>query len=190
MTPATYASEVHHRLTTAYRLTRTRLDTHHRRQKDLYDKSHPTSSPFQAGDNVWLHCPAVKPGLTSKLAQPWTGPYRVVKRINDVTYRILRLTGPAGRRSRMVVHSDRLKLCRRLPPDIDHDAHEESTPPEATRHVSASDTDLEPVDATAQLYDVDDSFVVLRAEQPANGRQRPARQRTRPRYLADYELDI
>ena len=36
----------------------------------------------------------------------------------------------------------------------------------------------------------DDSFVVLRAEQPATKCQCPVCQRTRPRYLDDHELNI
>jgi len=43
-----------------------------------------------------------------KLHHPWTGLFRVVKRLSDVNYRIQHVQHP---RKRMVVHFDRLKPC-------------------------------------------------------------------------------
>lgn len=59
---------------------------------------------FKEGDQVWLHNPRRKKGVSPKLTSDWEGPYSVLKKINDVVYRI-QLT----RRSKpRVVHRDRL----------------------------------------------------------------------------------
>lgn len=67
------------------------------------------------GDTVWLYPPAVSKGRAPKFHRPWKGPYRVVKFLSDVTYRI-QLVSPRkqhDRRShhRLVVHFNRLKPC-------------------------------------------------------------------------------
>lgn len=51
-------------------------------------------------------------GRPKKLHLPWTGPYRVLKKISDCDYRIKL---PDSRKLPMVVHFNRLKLC---PPSI------------------------------------------------------------------------
>ena len=43
---------------------------------------------FQLGDAVWLYNPRVKRNISSKLAWPWDGPYRVMEKLTDVVYRI------------------------------------------------------------------------------------------------------
>ena len=39
-------------------------------------------------DLVWLHSSVVPKGVGRKLYQPWTGPYRVIKKLSDAVYRI------------------------------------------------------------------------------------------------------
>ena len=57
---------------------------------------------------VWLHSPVVQRGKSRKFHHPWTGPWRITKRLSDVTYRIR----DCNRRHRqVVVHFDRLKPC-------------------------------------------------------------------------------
>lgn len=46
--------------------------------------------------------------VREKLHHPWSGPYQVVKRLSDVTYRIRNMK---ARHKRQVVHFDRLKPC-------------------------------------------------------------------------------
>ncbi|KAJ8031890.1 hypothetical protein HOLleu_25243 [Holothuria leucospilota] len=43
---------------------------------------------YEKGDLVLVHSPAVKKGTTSKLHRPWQGPGLVLKRINDVLFRV------------------------------------------------------------------------------------------------------
>eukprot|EP00731_Ephydatia_muelleri_P000267 Em0001g267a len=60
---------------------------------------------------VWLHYPAVPRGLSRKLHRPWKGPFKVVERFGNSTYKI---KGPRST-NHQVVHFDRLKPC---PPNI------------------------------------------------------------------------
>ena len=53
------------------------------------------------GDLVWLHFPVVSHGSSHKLYHPWTGPYKIVKKLSDITYPI---KSCRGRRHRLVVH--------------------------------------------------------------------------------------
>ena len=74
------------------------------RQKRHYDlKAH--KHLYQQGDAVWLHSPARKKGLSPKLQRPWEGPYLVLDRLSDVTYRIQK----SQRSKPRVVHNNRLK---------------------------------------------------------------------------------
>ena len=70
----------------------------------MYDvKVH--GAPYQVGDWVWLHSPAVLRGQCRKLHHPWTGPFKVVECIGECYYRIKSKNGKII----TVVHFDRLK---------------------------------------------------------------------------------
>ena len=74
-----YVTDLRSSLEIAYQRVRERMGHKLSRQKDLYDrKLH--GDPFQPGDLVWLHSPAVPRGQPKKLHRPWTGPFRVVRR--------------------------------------------------------------------------------------------------------------
>ncbi|CAN7941120.1 unnamed protein product [Ixodes pacificus] len=59
---------------------------------------------LQPGDKVWLHQPRRTKGRCPKLQPNWEGPYEVVKRLNDVVYRVRHLLS----RKVHVVYFDRL----------------------------------------------------------------------------------
>ena len=75
--------------------------------KRLYDQQ-VHGELYQVGDHVWLHTTVLACNNTKKLHHPWTGPYRVVKRLTDSTYRIQLPSNPC---KRLLVHFDRLKPC-------------------------------------------------------------------------------
>ena len=52
-------------------------------------------SKLGVGDAVWMYNPQRKKGLSPKLQKPWQGPYVIVKRINDLIYRLQ--LGPRSR---------------------------------------------------------------------------------------------
>ena len=81
------------------------------RQKEYYDrKIH--GKPYDEGDLVWLCSPVVRKDRGRKLYLAWTRPYKIVRLISEVIYRIQHVS---CRKRRIVIHFDRLKPC---PSDI------------------------------------------------------------------------
>ena len=132
-----YATSLKGSLEAAYKRVRDQMGHKQDRQKELYDRR-VHGEPFEPDDLVWLHCLAVPRGQSRKLHRPWTGPFRVVRKLSDATYRIQNVR---AQRQRLVVHFDRLKPCPsnvRLP-----DAEITSQAPQAKGKVT---------DATASEY--------------------------------------
>ena len=103
-----YAQTLCNRLETAYYQARTHTKLMQRQQKEVYDQRL-EGSPYQVGDLVWLHCPAVPRGRSHKLHRPWQGPFEVIKGITNVVYRIRRCNPP---HKRLVIHFNHLKPYR------------------------------------------------------------------------------
>ena len=57
---------------------------------------------------MMLYTPVIPRGRCKKLMRPWSGPYKILKKLLEVTYRIRRCQGG---RKQLVVHFNRLKLC-------------------------------------------------------------------------------
>jgi len=53
---------------------------------------------------VWLFNPQRKKSKTPKLQSNWEGPYRIVKKLSDITFRIQK----SARYRLKIVHADRL----------------------------------------------------------------------------------
>ena len=102
-----FAFELKKRLRGAYTRIRTQMGHKLDRQKRLYDKK-VHGKPFQEDDLVWLHATVVPRGVGRKLHRPWSGPFRIVKKLSDSVYR---LQNVRSSRHRIIVHFDRLKLC-------------------------------------------------------------------------------
>ena len=74
------------------------------RQKKYYDQKLSLQS-CQPGDHVFVFFPNVKPGLTTKLECLWRGPFKVIVKITDVTYKI-----NCGRKGKpQLIHVDRIR---------------------------------------------------------------------------------
>ena len=85
--PSAYAFNLKQLLASAYKQVRDKMGVTFQRQKQFCDKIH--GNPFQVGDLVWLHSTVVPIGQAKKFHYPWTGPYEVIKRLSDATYRIV-----------------------------------------------------------------------------------------------------
>ena len=118
--PSEYAHKLRERLHQAYHFVREHAGAQQRRQKYLCDRR-AGGLPFNIGDRVWLHCPAVPRGRSCKFHQPWQGPFVVLKTLSDVTYRIQREGTP---RRRVVVHYDRLKPYQGRDDNLSTESHE------------------------------------------------------------------
>ncbi|GBL98624.1 hypothetical protein AVEN_139300-1 [Araneus ventricosus] len=77
------------------------------RMKIRYD-SRATDHHFKEGDLVWMYNPKRRRGLSLKLQQNWEGPYTVVKKLNDVVYRVQRSPNAKPK----VIHINRLAPYR------------------------------------------------------------------------------
>ena len=87
----------------AHQFARNQLFKSGHKMKVRYDVD-ASNSQFEKGDNVWLYTPQKKKGLSPKLQRYWKGPYSVVKRINDLVYKIQ--SGPHTKP--IIVHRNRL----------------------------------------------------------------------------------
>ncbi|GBL53910.1 hypothetical protein AVEN_175751-1, partial [Araneus ventricosus] len=77
------------------------------RMKIRYD-SRATDHRFKEGDLVWMYNPKRRRGLSPKLQQNREGPYTVVKKLNDVAYRVQRSSNAKPK----VIHINRLAPYR------------------------------------------------------------------------------
>ena len=101
-----YAEILQSRLKQIHNLARRHMAQSMKSQKRQYDRN-VWNTVYHVGDIVWLHCPIRKKGRSLKLMRPWRGPYLILTKLSDVTYRI-----QMSPKSKMqVVHADRLKRC-------------------------------------------------------------------------------
>lgn len=100
----TWAWELQEKMEDAHQLVRGNVKGQMLRQKKLHDQKL-SWQQFKAGDDVFVFFPNVKPGQSPKLACRWKGPFRVIAKLTDVTYRVR-----CGRKGKMqVIHVDRMK---------------------------------------------------------------------------------
>ena len=107
------------------------------------------SEALEENDPVWLYNPRRKKGQSPKLQSPWEGPYRVVKKLSAVTYRIQKNKQSPCK----VVHFNRLWKFKGPPkfswgnPASPDELRSNDAGPEDAGIGPASDSD--PVSATA-----------------------------------------
>jgi hypothetical protein len=119
-----YVDKMKEQMTWVHNMARGSIQLKSNHQKRNYDlKARPLR--YEVGNAVWLHNPARKKGVSPKLSRPWEGPFKVVKRLSDVTYRIQKSVKAKPK----VVHFDRLKLYKgENPPQWENKDNEENVP--------------------------------------------------------------
>ena len=75
------------------------------RMKRAYD-ANVKDLPYAVGDLVCYHYPRTYPGRTAKWTRFYTGPYKILRAVNDVNYVITK----SPKSKLFVVHADKLKL--------------------------------------------------------------------------------
>ncbi|GBM09108.1 hypothetical protein AVEN_5290-1 [Araneus ventricosus] len=95
------------RLESVQASAREQVELSRERMKIRYD-SRATDHHFKEGDLVWMYNPKRRRGLSPKLQQNWEGPYTVVKKLNDVVYRVQRSPNAKPK----VIHINRLAPYR------------------------------------------------------------------------------
>ncbi|UYV66979.1 K02A2.6-like, partial [Cordylochernes scorpioides] len=84
-----FVDRLHSRLEKVHRWAREKLEIASEAMKVRYD-THACGNDLQEGGLVWLYNPKRKKGLSPKLQKSWEGPFRIVKKLNDVVFRIQR----------------------------------------------------------------------------------------------------
>ncbi|GBM66858.1 Retrovirus-related Pol polyprotein from transposon 412 [Araneus ventricosus] len=105
--PIEYMKNLEARLESVHAFARERIKLASERMKTRYD-SRATDHHFKEGDLVWMYNPKRRRGLSPKLQQNWEGPYTVVKKLNDVVYRVQRSPNAKPK----VIHINRLAPYR------------------------------------------------------------------------------
>ncbi|UYV84336.1 K02A2.6-like [Cordylochernes scorpioides] len=98
-----YVNNLRSILLETHELVRAKIRTASHRMKTRYDQR-ANHDGFRQNDLVWLFDPKRKKGLSPKLMPVWEGPYKIIKRINDLVYRIQR----SSKSKAKVVHMGRL----------------------------------------------------------------------------------
>ena len=99
-----YAYHTRESMAEAYALVRAHSQRCAEVNKRAYDvRVKPVS--YQPGDLVWYFCPRSRPGTSPKWSRFYSGPFEVVRKVNDVNYAI-RLS---VRRRVIIVHVNKLK---------------------------------------------------------------------------------
>ncbi len=98
-----YAEALQERMERVNAFARAHLRMSSNKMKRYYD-ARITETRYERGEPVWLHNPQRRKGVSPKLQRSWEGPYTVLKRINDLVYRVQ--LGPRTRPK--VVHHNRL----------------------------------------------------------------------------------
>ena len=73
-----------------YEFNRRNATTQQRRRNNLYSRRVQCPT-YKEGEYVLFHYPVVPVGKSPKLSSPWRGPYDILKRLDDVTYKVKEL---------------------------------------------------------------------------------------------------
>ena len=98
-----YVSELQEKLEEIHQFARVRMRVASDRMKRRYDIG-TSRAVFDVGDAVWLYNPKRRKGVSPKLSCDWEGPYLVLKRVNELLYRVRKSANAKPR----VVHRNRL----------------------------------------------------------------------------------
>ena len=99
-----YASDLKVKLKSMYDLVRGNLQKGSHRQKKQYDcriREH----TYKVGDNVWRNQWQSPPGLKATIRRHWTGPWLVVEKLCDVSFRVKHSPDSPS----VVIHGDNMK---------------------------------------------------------------------------------
>ncbi|UYV77154.1 hypothetical protein LAZ67_14003459 [Cordylochernes scorpioides] len=104
-----YVGELVTRAEEARQLSRSRLLQSQAKDCRLYDQKH-TPVYYQKNDLVWVFTPIRKVGLSEKLLKRYFGPYKVTKKLSEVTYEVEPVDpSPRSRKAKDIVHVIRMK---------------------------------------------------------------------------------
>ncbi|KAJ8942120.1 hypothetical protein NQ318_000715 [Aromia moschata] len=98
-----FVEDLRERMDRIHQFAREKLKIHSDKMKQRPDTTS-TKTAFKPGDAVWLYAQKETKGKSPKLQSNWEGPYTIIKKINDLVYRIQL----SPRSKPKVVHLERL----------------------------------------------------------------------------------
>ncbi|KAJ8932556.1 hypothetical protein NQ318_004710 [Aromia moschata] len=108
-----FVEDLRKRMDRIHRFARENLKIHSDKMKQRLDTTS-TETALKPGDAVWLYAPKRTKGKCPKLQSNWEGPYTIIKKTNDLVYRIQL----SPRSKPKVVHLERLmKYTGHNPPN-------------------------------------------------------------------------
>ena len=113
-----YGKRLRATLENAFQSAHGSLKTAHLRQKVGYDRW-ARGKQKRVSDLVWWYDRSTRKGRRQKLNCPWMGPWKIVKHIGDVVYKIQYYGAKPVRTRRRVVHHNEIKLCAILPGNVE-----------------------------------------------------------------------
>ena len=194
-----YVQALRERLDAVHGFAREHLRMETDRQKRYYDHRGVQHHVYNYGDPVWLYNPKRKKGRSPKLQNDlYEGPFLVLKRLDDLTYRIQK--GARGKPK--VVHHNRLKpyegenVPRWLPQEktnegnaqeVDEGLHEDQSPlpsntPGGVSKQQGKDGKAETPKEGQRMEDKSDT-----PQPPISSR--PKRLRKQPNWMKDFDVD-
>ncbi|KAK3106230.1 hypothetical protein FSP39_015710 [Pinctada imbricata] len=162
--PNQWAWELKERVETAHSFVRQHSSGAMLRQKTLHDRKL-NWNKFKPDDEVYVYFPRHAPGHSPKLTKYWRGPFKILEKCSDITYKVD--CGPRG--MPQMIHVDRLRLKKKQ--ILTHEKSEQDHP------VSDSPPSSE------SFNEESGSKLPPNTESALPGK----RVRKSPRYLSDYE---
>ena len=162
-----YVEDLRSKMDTIYSKVMEHNTKNLRRQKRNYNKQI-SGTPYETGKFVWLKNDLRKKGVSPKLSFRWDGPYKIITKLSDVTYRIQRT--PHSKLK--IVHFDRTK------------PYEGNTPEEWIDDLVQEDvaSDGPMGSQVSEPRVIDEELPQVDSEIPSSSRY-PKRKRNPPNYL-------
>ncbi|CAG2203144.1 unnamed protein product [Mytilus edulis] len=149
-----------------------------RRQKHYHDLKLSYQN-FRKDDEVYVFFPVKKPGMSSKLTSFWKGPFKILDKYGDLTYKV-----DCGYRGKpQVIHVDRLKKKNKQTLRTESDYSTFS--PLDTGNKSAEDDQVE----TPYLQEIAVHESTLPDEDEQESSQDGRRTRRKSAWMADYIVE-
>ena len=187
-----YATGLKKRLAKAFECSRETLESSHRTQKHYYDRW-ARGNIYKEGDLVMWKDQKTRNGSCMKLNKPWTGLWKVIKRLGEVVYRIKYIGSNKVGLKRRIVHHNQLKRFYETTGSQEEPVQSE----QISGQLVANDGDT--VESRSDVVIVvdgpgadDEHEIQQREVEPVvlEPEGRPQRQRRPPAWLVPYEINI
>ena len=174
-----FAANLRKRMEQAHEIAREHIQTEMRRQKRYHDNKLYWEK-FAKGDEVYVFFLRKHVGRSPKFTYYWHGPYVVLEKYSDLTYKVKNKTTGFQK----VVHVDRMKRVHKreelMVPKENSD--EETRTQEVNNQPSSTGQELAQEDEDEVFYDAEENVEIV--EEFGRGR----RQRRQPQKYSDYVL--